>query len=116
MQIVDDAILCVRSWHYDAGKISGGLFCLNTMYKNLQFKLLHFFTLIGTDNNCFLGATLRYVSVQYTRTIVNLDSIVLQGMCVELILTYFYLFRAVLKLGHWKVNPEIDSNRFRLIY
>ena len=23
--------------------------------------------------------------------------------------TYFYLFLAVLKLGHWKVNAEIDS-------
>ena len=25
-------------------------------------------------------------------------------------LTYIYLFRALLKFGHWKVNPEIDSN------
>ena len=74
------------------------------MYKNLQFKLLHFFTLIGMENYCFLGATLhdatsqsvrhhnkqsfikrfddvKACSVQYTRTAVNLDSILLQGMC-----------------------------------
>ena len=36
----------------------------------------------------------------------SLNSISLQGMCVELILTYFFLFRAVLKPGHWKVNPR----------
>ena len=75
------------------------------LYKNLQFKLLHFFTLIGTGEHCFLGVTLRdatsqsirhhnkqsfikriddlkAVSVQYTRAIVSLDSILLQGMWV----------------------------------
>ena len=77
------------------------------LYKNLQFKLLQFFTLIGTDDHCFLGATLRDatsqsirhhnkqsfikriddvkpVSVQYTRAIVSLDSILLQGTWVKL--------------------------------
>ena len=72
------------------------------LYKNLQFKLLHSFTLIRTDDNCFLGTTLRdatsqsirhhnkqsfikriddvkAVSVQYTRAIVSLDSILLKG-------------------------------------
>ena len=31
-------------------------------------------------------------------------------MGLIIILTCIYLFRAVLKFGHWKVNPEIDSN------
>ena len=75
------------------------------LYKNLQFKLLHFFTLIGTDDHCLNGATLcdatsqnirhhnkqsfikrtddvKAVSVQYTRAIVSLDSILLQGTWV----------------------------------
>ena len=75
------------------------------LYKNLQFKLLHFFQLIGTNDHCFLGAMLRdatsqsirhhnkqsfikriddvkAVSVQYTRAIVSLDSILLQGTWV----------------------------------
>ena len=37
------------------------------LYKNLQFKLLHFFTLIGTDDHCFLGATLRDATSQIIR-------------------------------------------------
>ena len=39
----------------------GGPFCLNTLYKNLQFILLHFFTLIGTDDYYFLAR--RYVTL-----------------------------------------------------
>ena len=109
------------------------------LYKNLQFKLLHFFTLIGTDDHCFLGATLcdatsqsirhhnkqsfikriddvKAVSVQYTRAIVSLNSIfVTRYVGLIIILTYIYLFRAVLKFGHWKVNPRSIRIRLRLI-
>ena len=72
------------------------------LYKNLRFKLLNLFTFIGTDDHCFLGATLhdatsqsirhhnkqsfikrigdvKAVYVQYRRVIVSLDSILLQG-------------------------------------
>ena len=38
VQIVDDAILCVKSWHYDVGKISGNNYIFGvTMAFNVVF-------------------------------------------------------------------------------
>ena len=40
----------------------------------------------------------------------SLNSILLtRYVCFVSSFTYFHLFRAVLKLGHWKVNAKINS-------
>ena len=46
---------------------SVGEFRFKTLYTNLQFRLNHFFTLIGTDVYNFLGATLRDATLQCVR-------------------------------------------------
>ena len=42
-------------------------FILIPYYKNLRFKVLHFFTLNGTDNYCFLGGTQYDATLQSIR-------------------------------------------------
>ena len=82
----------------------------------LLFNITRFFSIgyIGEvcSNKRFDGV--KSIFFRCTRTIVNFDSILLQGMFVKLCLSYFYLFRTVLKIGHWKGNPRTIRIRFRL--